>query len=685
VHFPVPENEVARLENLRSYGIIDSHPEQIFDDLTRLTAFVCGTPIAFIGFMDLDRLWLKSRIGWEIPEVPRDMSFCAYTILEADLVIVSDTLEDKARFASCPLATHGGVRFYAGMPLMSREGYALGTLCVMDSIPRGLTPGQTDAMRKLAHQVVSLVESRRPRSEPAIPASPLLGRHDDQLLERIVNSTMDAIITIDASYRVVLFNRAAEQIFGYPATKALGQPIENFIPQRFHRRFREYIEEFAVSELSGRALDSPGTLDGMRRNGEEFPIEAILSRGEADGERLFTLILRDIGARLRMETELRQAQKMEGIGQLAGGVAHEFNNFLGVILGYSELLAEAAGENERLTRYLTEIKTASQHAASLTRQLLAFSRKQEADPQVLDLNQAIWDAHKLLRRLVPANIDVVPSLAATLGRVKLDIGQVQQILINLLVNARDAMPEGGRVVIETADVEVDETFASRQAGLRAGSYVMLSVSDTGAGIDPDTRSHIFEPFYTTKQPGKGTGLGLSTIYGIVQRNGGHVTVDSLVGKGTTFRIYLPRVKDPTQPAGHALLPPLEDARRSTILIVEDDTALRRLLSAALERRNYRILAAKDGAEALEAFRRHNSDIDLVVTDLVMPRVDGLHLRERILDKKPDVKFLFMSGYYEQIEEQSQRSLTHCGFLEKPFLPDELEEKVRELLSGEVAA
>ena len=313
-----------------------------------------------------------------------------------------------------------------------------------------------------------------------------------------------------------------------------------------------------------------------------------------------------------MEAELRQMQKMEAVGQLAGGVAHEFNNFLGVILGYSELLAEGARENQRLTRYVGEIKTATQHAASLTRQLLAFSRNQVVEPQVLDLNQAIWEGHKLLRRLVPASIDVVPILAPALGRVKLDLGQLQQILINLVVNARDAMPEGGRVVVETANIELDEAFASRPIGLHAGSYVMLSVSDTGSGIDPESQSHIFEPFHPMKQPGKGTGLGLSTIYGIVKRNGGHVTVESTVGKGTTFRIYLPRVQDQPGETSVTVCPQADDAAGETILIVEDDTALRRLLSASLKRRKYRILAAKDGAEALEIFRRHTGEIDLVV-------------------------------------------------------------------------
>jgi two-component system, cell cycle sensor histidine kinase and response regulator CckA len=942
VQLALPENEVDRLENLRSYAILDTPLERVFDDLTRLAAFICGTPIALMGFMDVDRLWFKSRIGWDVPEVPRDMTFCAYTILESDVLIVSDTLEDKGRLATCPLATHGGVRFYAGVPLISPEGYALGALCAMDSVPRGLTEGQIDALRKLARQAMQLVESRRPvtdvfatpqagdvngRDEPGLqsedrfrtivenasdavieideasnilyvnraaeqifgyerkeilgqPLTILMPEHlrqdhrralarylesgekhlswrtvefpgldkggreiwlevslseygvagkrvfagacrdisqrklieqerarfaaivassadaimttdlaanitswnqgaervygygaaevvgkqstllappelsqemgdilnqlkaarsiedyetvrvrkdgrsvhvslsvspiydesgklleaaviardltqrkpaeealrqSEQRLQGIINSAMDAIITVDAHHRIVVFNRSAEQIFGCPATSALGQTMESFIPEKFREKFQEYIKEFAVTEAPGRSFESPDALAGLRRDGEEFPVEATISQMDADGEKFFTLILRDIGSRLRMEAELRQAQKMEAVGQLAGGVAHEFNNFLGVILGYSELLAEGARENERLSRYVSEIRTATQHAASLTRQLLAFGRKQVVEPRVLDLNQAIWEGHKLLRRLVPANIDVVPVLAPKLGRVKLDMGQIQQILINLVVNARDAMPQGGRVIIETGDVELDEAFTSRHIGVAPGSYVMLSVSDTGSGIAPEVRSHIFEPFYTTKQQGKGTGLGLSTIYGIVKQSGGLITVESAPGQGTTFRIYLPRILEPTEAVKPMRPHQREQPGSTTILIVEDDGALRRLLTVTLERRNYRVLAAKDGAEGLEIFRQHAADIHLIATDMIMPRLDGLRLRERIVAIRSDVKFLFMSGYSEEIAKQSQRSLAGCGFLEKPFLPDELEEKVRELLSGDAAA
>ncbi len=711
---PLAECEMARLDALRSLRILDTPPERAFDDLTCLASYICGTPIAFVGFMDADRLWFKSRIGWDAPEVPREMSFCAHTILQSDALVVSDTLADQGGLASCPLATHGGMRFYAGVPLMSSEGYALGTLGAMDSIPRGLTPGQTEALRKLARQLVNLVESRL-ASKALLRVSSIqqgsglsdetgknLGfafwrdiseqkraqdalRRSEQRLQGIIGSAMDAIITIDNNQRIVVFNKAAEQIFRCTASEALGRPIDKFIPEKFRAVHGQHIQGFARTGVTTRSMYSPRTLFALRADGEEFPIEAAISQVEADGEKLFTVILRDISARRRMEAELLQAQKMEAVGQLAGGIAHEFNNFLGVVLGYSELLSEEAVENEKLARYVKEIRAATQHAASMTRQILAFSRKQVLEPQVLDLNLCIWEGHKLLRRLVPANIDVVPVLAPTIGRVRVDAGQLQQILINLVVNARDAMPQGGKVVIETADAELDEDYASRHGGLQPGSYVLLSVSDSGLGMNAKTRSHIFEPFYTTKNPGEGTGLGLSTVYGIVKQSGGDISVESIEGKGTTFRIYLPRIQEATEESDIGTSDPIEQTRPATILVVEDETALRRLICFSLEKRKHTVLAARDGVEAVEIFRQHAAQIQLIVTDLMMPRMNGLELKQHIAALRPDVKFLFMSGYAEHIVEQNRVSLEGCAFMEKPFLPAELAHKISDLLAGSAAA
>jgi CheY-like chemotaxis protein len=344
-------------------------------------------------------------------------------------------------------------------------------------------------------------------------------------------------------------------------------------------------------------------------------------------------------------------------------------------------LVEEAGTNESLRRAVAEIKAATQRAASLTCQLLAFSRKQVLEPAILDLNQVIWEAHKLLRRLVPANIEIVPVLDPALGRVKADSGQIQQILINLAVNARDAMPQGGKVTIETANTEPDESYYDQHPGIQPGTHVRLTVRDTGCGMEAETRSHIFEPFFTTKEQGKGTGLGLSTIYGIVKQSGGHIDVESSIGKGTVFRIYLPRAEAQVEQSESTVTQPEEPGGSATILVVEDETALRRLICLSLERRGgYKVLAAKDGAEAIEICQRSPSQIHLVLSDIMMPHVNGLQLRERAATLCPDAKFLFMSGYSEEIVENLWAQ--GCAFLEKPFLPDELVGKVRELLKGD---
>lgn len=808
---PLPDNEVERLGNLRSYRVLDTPPEQAFDDIVNLAAYICGTPIALLGFIDLDRLWLKSRVGWDVPQVPRDMCFCSHTILQSDVLVASDTLEDHGRLADCPLATHGGVRFYAGATLLSPEGYALGALCVMDLVPRGLTPGQIEGLRKLARQAINLVQGRPSASNGPVKASseaeqPAYDRRLSEQYRGMVEAIADAILEISEQSEILFANPAAEKLFGYRQDELVGASVTMLMPEWLRHRhlesMRSYVES-GTKHVSWNAIDFPG----LTKKGEQVPLEISLAERREEGARIFTALCRDvrgrrsveqeryrlaaivnssadaitaktldgtitdwnqaaeriygymaeeiigqrvsilvppelseelehilgtvqrggsieqyettrvrkdgtriqvslsvspirdvsgtivgasavdrdITARLKMESELRHAQKMEAVGQLAGGIAHEFNNYLGVILGYSELLTEEAVEGETLRKYVREIKNATQNAASLTRQLLAFGRKQLPEPQALDLNQVIWESHNLLRRLVPANIDVVPTLASRIGRVKIDPAQLQQILVNLLVNAREAMPNGGKVFIETANAELDEAHASQHLGLRPGSYLRLSIRDSGTGIKPEARSHLFEPFYTTKEQGKGTGLGLSTVYGIVKQAGGYVDVESTEGRGASFHIYFPRVEE----AGREVAPDAEPATVSReseiILIVEDEALLRRLLSVALEKRNYKVLAARDGAEAFEIFCRHSEEIQLVVSDIMMPHMDGLELKQRISFLKPDVKFLFMSGYAEQVLDQQSELLKGCSFLEKPFLPEDLVDRVNDLLAGDVAA
>jgi PAS domain S-box-containing protein len=683
--------EVARLKALFDCHILDTPCEELLDKITNLATYLCGTPIGLIGFIDARRQWFKARVGWDYQEIPREDSICGQTILQTGLMVIPDAAMDE-RFSNGPLVAHAGIRFYAGAPILSKEGHALGTLCVMDRLPRELPSVHKDALLTLAHLVSGRLEAQHETRASAFSLLNSLGgaestaamradealRDSQERLLGIISSAMDAIITVDNDQRIIVFNRAAEQIFRCSAAQAVGQTIDQFIPERFRDAHRRHIRSFGRTGVSNRSMESPGTLMGVRTDGEEFPVEATISQVKTASEKLYTVILRDISVRKRIEDELRQAQKMEAVGHLAGGIAHEFNNYLGIILGYSDVLEQEEFENESLRLGLAEIKDATQKAASLTKQLLAFSRKQVIEPSVLDLNASIWETHKLLRRLIPANIDVIPVLHSDLGKVKADPAQIQQILINLAVNGRDAMPQGGKITIETAEVMLDEEFASRHPDVTPGDYVMLSVSDTGEGIDLETLPHIFEPFFTTKKVGKGTGLGLSTTYGIVKQSGGHITVASVRGRGTTFRIYFPKLEESDDSTGSP--PESTSTGIATVLLVEDELGLRKLMAKVLERNGYRVLEAKDGAEALSVCQDSLTAIDTVVTDFAMPRMTGLQLKEKVATLHPTMQFLLISGYAEAVVEDSLEQNLNIGeFLEKPFLPDELVRKVREML------
>ena len=926
MQWPVPENEAGRVDALRSYRILDTPDEEGFDDLARLAAYVCGTPIGLIGLIDSNREWFKSRVGWDVSEIPREASIGTYAILQHDVLIVSDTLKDK-RFTRNQLATRAGVRFYAAAPLLTPERYAVGTLCVMDHVPRALTGEQGRILWTLARQVMAHLEDQRGlRSNPGTESYERYRRFFESSVVGFYRTTLDG--------QVLDCNPAFVRIMGYASREELlachdlefyfsptdrqefleqarslgsltnfesrlrrkdgsavwvlenvnpvmgleGPPVTiegtlvDISPQKFaeaahsqaqqaledsETRYRRLFEtakdgilildfktgqivdvnpfliemlgythgEFvgkklweigpfkdisasqsAFSELQTKGViryeDLPlETKDGRRINVEfvsnVYPVDGtqvvqcnirdITKRARAEAalkisetqhrsvfegavhgiyratlegrflevnpalvamlgyssaeevlklsvaqdvfnepeeglrllhkwqltgkieeevqwrradQRLITVrlngrvlgsdqkmagievIAEDVTERRALEEQLRQAQKIEAVGQLAGGMAHEFNNYLGIVLGYSDLLLEEAGATEGLRRNVAEIKAATQRAASLTRKLLALSRRQVLEPKVLDVNAVVWETHKLLRRLIPGNIDLVPVLEPNLSPVRVDPAQIQQILINLVVNARDAMPQGGKVVIETANVELDEEYAGRHIEVQPGSYVMLAVNDNGSGIDAQTQARILEPFFTTKQEGKGTGLGLSTVYGIVRQSGGHITVDSALREGTRFCVYLPStaateltVEDETPPMQTEVL-----AGTETVLVVEDDPALRRLISVSLEKRGYTVLVAEDGTEAIRILESNPGKIDLVVSDIMMPKLNGLELRKKAILLRPEMRFLLISGYAEDTIGETAHLPQDAGYLEKPFLPIELARKVRALLN-----
>jgi two-component system, cell cycle sensor histidine kinase and response regulator CckA len=476
--------------------------------------------------------------------------------------------------------------------------------------------------------------------------------------------------------RYVDCNESFLRITGYRREEVIGRTD---IEVRFWPKPEDRARCMRFLEEHGRAIDLEvvfGAKSGEERTGL-FSAEVI----EIRGEQCVLAVMKDITERRSLEEQLRLSQKMEAVGLLAGGVAHDFNNLLTVILGYGILLLKDLGSEDARRGPLEGIKQAADRAAALTQQLLAFSRRQVLAPRLLDLNTVVGDMDKMLRRLIGEHIELRTDLASGLGLVKADPSQIEQVIMNLVVNARDAMPTGGKLTIETADVEVNDTYARCHNIITPGPHVMLAVSDTGHGMDEDTRARVFEPFFTTKAKGKGTGLGLAVVYGIIKQSGGSISVYSERGLGTTFKAYLPRVEAacerPEAITGN------KRSRRGTetVLLVEDEAAVRSLLRDILESNGYVVLEASRAAEALEASRQHGGPIQLLLTDVVMPDISGRKLADRLQTSRPEAKVLYMSGYTDTAIVQHGLLEPGVAFLQKPFTPEALSRKVREVLDG----
>ena len=497
-------------------------------------------------------------------------------------------------------------------------------------------------------------------------------------LWRSVEQSADTVIIMDRSGVMEYVNPAFEALTGYSRQEAVGQTLGIL---KSEQQAGELYEEMWNTVLSGNVFR--GIVMDRKKNGETLIIEkALTPLRDGDGKIAhFISTGRDITERRQLESDLRQAQKMDAIGRLAGGVAHDFNNLLLVISAYAELMLDSLAQDDPLRRNVDEIIAASRRAADLTRQLLAFGRKQLQLLQVLDLNTVIGEITGMLPRLIGEDIELVFVPGEDLGKVKADPGQIEQVVMNLAANARDAMPGGGTLTIETATVHVDESYVQRHSIVPEGDYVLLTVTDSGQGIASEHLAHIFEPFYTTKEPGKGTGLGLATVYGIVKQNNGFVWVYSEPGLGTTFKIYLPQVRSSRSEVRTTR--PVEHSPRGceTVLLVEDETSVRQASGQFLSRSGYTVLEASDGADALRVSRQHSGPIHLMITDVVMPRMGGPKLAELLADERPDMKVMFVSGYAEKTVLQHGKVDLTTGFLQKPFSLKTLARKVREVLEA----
>ncbi len=516
---------------------------------------------------------------------------------------------------------------------------------------------------------LSPAAARRRQAESAL-------REANASLQAVIQSSPLAIYTLDATSTVRTWNPAAEALYGWRAEEVIGHSLPTITHDLDdHVQLRDRV-------LRGEALRG---VEVTRRKKDGTPVTLSLSvaplhdaSGRVTGMLSLAADLTDVR---QLEVQYRQAQKMDAVGRLAGGIAHDFNNLLTAILGTTGLLLEDLGPESRARLDIQEIEKAAKRAAGLTRQLLVFSRQQVLETRVVDLNALVGNLQRMLDRLIGEDIQLRTALTADVWPVRADPGQLEQAIVNLVVNARDAMPHGGHLTLETANVELDPRYVESHPPTQPGPYVLLAVSDTGVGMDSATRARIFEPFFTTKEPGRGTGLGLATVYGIVKQSGGYIWVYSEPGHGTTFKIYLPRVAGAPEVAEPSPGAAIHARGSETVLLVEDQDDVRTLARRVLEGRGYTVLPARNGDEALELVARYRNRIHVLVTDVVMPGINGRDLARRVTSSRPDVKVLFVSGYTG--EAVHQRGLLEPGvaFLQKPFTAEVLARKVREVLDS----
>lgn len=519
------------------------------------------------------------------------------------------------------------------------------------------------------------------RSQGGPPPAAAEAASNHAALLSIIHSAMDAIITVNESQRVVIFNRAAARIFGVTVEDAIGSPLERFIPERARGAHAEHVREFGMTGASERSMGRLGMLYALRSDGKEFPIEASISHADFGGQKYYTVILRDITEKRKLEGQLLQAQKMESIGRLAGGVAHDFNNLLMAMFNYIQLASRKLDADHPARAHLAHVQETAERAAALTRQLLAFARKQTIHPRVLCPRETVASMEPMLRRMVGEDLKLRTVLAPDTGNVLADVSQLEQILMNLAVNARDAMPSGGTLTIETSNVELDDVYCRTRVGATPGEHVMIAVTDSGAGMTPEVLGRLFEPFFTTKPPGKGTGLGLATCHGIVNQHGGHIAVYSEVGHGTAVKVFLPRVNEKTSRKAPVAANSPARGGNETILLAEDSELIRDLASEALREAGYTVLVAEDGRKALAISQKHTGPIHLLVTDVVMPEMNGVQLAEQMAGTRPETPVIFMSGYTEETVVHHGVALGESPFIAKPFMTDALVRRVREVLDA----
>jgi PAS domain S-box-containing protein len=536
-----------------------------------------------------------------------------------------------------------------------------------------------ELIRHVHRAVTQRVQQSNVQLEAAIAARTAALQDSESRLRAIVESAADAIIVIDDQERIDTFNSAAERMFGFTAAEARGQKLSQLLPDPVApdggNTLADYLRGASVATLHLVNRE----LTARRKGGAGFPVELRASEIRLDNRRMWIGIVRDITERKNLEEQLRQAQKMEAVGRLAGGIAHDFNNLLTVINGYCDVLLEDLPAGSPVREVVEEIGKSGQRAATLTRQLLAFSRKQIRTLAIVNLNDVVRGMERMLTRLIGSHIEFVTGLQPDLGLVEADRSQLEQIIVNLAVNARDAMREGGQLLVTTRNTLVQAGDPRFDAETKPGPAVCLTVSDTGVGMDAQTQRFLFEPFFTTKGLGGGTGLGLATVYGIVKQSHGHILVRSAPGQGATFEIYMPQVAPQVTAASSGPAPATPHGGKEIVLLVEDDDAVRSLMQRILKGDGYTVLEARSGDEALQTAAQFTNPLHLMLTDMIMPKMSGRELAARIHQLHPETKVVFMSGHSEELLLESGPPPEHSGFIQKPFSPTALGQLIRHVL------
>ena len=635
--------------------------------LTALCGELLGATCALYNRLQGDLLcslgqW-QTPPGFKSEDVPA--GHICYDVIRdnrEDAVVITN-LSRTSYAESDPNVRAYGLQTYMGCAVKC-EGKAAGSLCVVYNT--NYQP--TDDDRRILGIIASAIGNEDTRKQA-----------EAELNRRMtaIEQTPESVVITDTEGRILYVNPVFERVTGYSRAEAIGQTPRLLKSNRQDSAFyRELWAKISTGEVwRGRFINK-------KKDGALFTEDAVIApvRNEKGTVTNYIAIKRDISHELELEIQYRQTQKIDSIGRLAGGVAHDFNNILAVICGHTDLALAQLSPDAPLRSNLECIRESAERAANLTRQLLAFARQQVIEPRRINLNELIVNLNKMLHRLIGEDIKLVTQTAPDLGQIKADPNQVEQVLLNLVVNARDAMPEGGTLTIRTDNVTLDEDYARRHL-VTPGDYVMVSVSDTGAGMTDEVKQHLFEPFFTTKEQGKGTGLGLATCFGIIQQSNGHIHSDSQVDKGTQFKIYLPRVLGVEDSIPSREAPVSLPQGTETILLAEDEPSLRQLMARVLRTQGYTVLEAADGHEALTLAQANGAKIQLLLTDVIMPGLSGKTLAEWLGQVNPAVRVLFISGYINNNAVRDSMSKPGTFFLQKPFNPLDLTEKVREAIEA----